>query len=106
MPSSQEYEATLIGNFIYPADVNKFRHVSIHSIVKFSNYHTIGIVRQCEFEFFSFAQLRIHNGILATFVQMYSSNLKVDCDFRTIELLHMSISLKMCYVIITCNEVF
>ena len=37
---------------------------------------------------------------------MYSSNLKVDCDFRTIELLQMSISLKMCYVIITCNEVF
>jgi hypothetical protein len=36
---------------------------------------------------------------------MYSSNLKVDCDFRTIELLQMSISLKMCYVIITCNEV-
>ena len=36
----------------------------------------------------------------------FSSNLKVDCEFRTIELLQMSISLKMCYVIITRNEVF
>ena len=36
---------------------------------------------------------------------MYSSNMKVDCDFRTIELLQLSISLKMCYVTITCNEV-
>ena len=32
MPSSQGYEATLIGNFIYSADVNKFGHVSLHSI--------------------------------------------------------------------------